>query len=97
MAATATSIKLSGLARLLVQESLISETEANLVQAQANTQKTPFITQIIAGKRVTAEKIAEVSSKAFGFPYLNLDAFNVDYLPVASAHPHPRISAVGHC
>ena len=84
MAATATSIKLSGLARLLVQESLISETEANLVQAQANTQKTPFITQIIAGKRVTAEKIAEVSSKAFGFPYLNLDAFNVDYLPVKS-------------
>ena len=84
MAATATAIKLSGLARLLVQENLLSETEANLVQGQANTQKTPFITQVIANKRVSAQIIAEVSSKAFGFPYLNLDAFNTDFLPVKS-------------
>ena len=84
MAATATAIKLSGLARLLVQENLLSETEANLVQGQANTQKTPFITQVIANKRVSAQIIAEVLSKAFGFPYLNLDAFNTDFLPAKS-------------
>lgn len=84
MAANATTIKLSGLARMLVQEKLLSETEANLAQAQANTARVPFITQIIAGKRITAEKIAEVSSQAFGFPYFNLDAFNPDYLPAKS-------------
>ena len=81
MAANATTIKLSGLARMLVQESLLSEADANLIQGQANTQKTPFITQIITSRKVSAEKIAEVSSRAFGFPYLNLDAFNIDYLP----------------
>jgi hypothetical protein len=32
MAATATSIKLSGLARMLVQENLLSEGEANIIQ-----------------------------------------------------------------
>lgn len=84
MAATAATIKLSGLARMLVQENLLSETEANLAQAQANTQRVPFITQIIAGKRISAEKIAEVSSRAFGFPYFNLDALNPDYLPAKS-------------
>ena len=84
MAATATPIRLSGLARLLVQENLLSETEANLVQGQANLQKTPFITQVIGNKRVSAQIIAEVSSKAFGFPYLNLDAFNTDFLPAKS-------------
>ncbi len=84
MAANATTIKLSGLARMLVQEKLLSETEANLAQVQANTSRVPFITQIIAGKRITAEKIAEVSSHAFGFPYFNLDAFNPDYLPAKS-------------
>ena len=84
MAANATTIKLSGLARMLVQENLLSETEANLAQAQANTLRVPFITQIIAGKRISAEKIAEVSSHAFGFPYFNLDAFNPDYLPAKS-------------
>ena len=80
----ATAIKLSGLARLLVQENLLSETEANLVQGQANLQKTPFISQVIANKRVSSQIIAEVSSKAFGFPYLNLDAFNADFLPAKS-------------
>ena len=84
MSANAASVKLSGLARMLVQENLLSETEANLAQSQANTSRVPFITQIIAGKRITAEKIAEVSSRAFGFPYFNLDSFNADYLPTKS-------------
>ena len=81
MAANATSIKLSGLARLLVQENLLSEADANTVQAQANIAKTPFITNVIASRKVSAEKIAETSSKSFGFPYFNLDVFNADYLP----------------
>jgi len=84
MSASATTIKLSGLARMLVQEKLLSETEATLAQTQANTQRVPFITQIIANKRISSEKIAEVSSRAFGFPYFNIDAFNPDYLPVKS-------------
>ncbi len=84
MAATSTTIKLSGLARLLVQESLLSETEANTIQSQANIAKTPFITNVIASRKVSAEKIAEMTSKSFGFPYFNLDAFNADYLPAKS-------------
>ena len=41
----------------------------------------PFITNVIASRKVSSEKIAETSSKSFGFPYFNLDAFNADYLP----------------
>lgn len=84
MAANASTIKLSGLARMLVQENLLSEADATALQSQANTVKTPFITQVITSKKVSAEKIAETSSKSFGFPYLNLDAFNPDYLPSKS-------------
>ena len=84
MVATASTIKLSGLARLLVQENLLSEAEANTIQTQSNMVKAPFITQVIASKKVSAEKIAEVSSKSFGFPYFNLDVFNADYLPAKS-------------
>ncbi len=84
MAANASTIKLSGLARMLVQENLLSEADATAIQAQANTVKTPFITQVVTSKKVSAEKIAETSSKSFGFPYLNLDAFNTDYLPTKS-------------
>jgi type IV pilus assembly protein PilB len=84
MAATATSIKLSGLARLLVQENLLSEADANTLQSQANLAKSPFISNVIASRKVSAERIAEISSKSFGFPYFNLDAFNSDYLPAKS-------------
>jgi type IV pilus assembly protein PilB len=84
MATNPSTIKLSGLARMLVQENLLSEVDATAIQAQADTVKTPFITQVITSKKVSAEKIAEISSKSFGFPYLNLDAFNSDYLPAKS-------------
>jgi type IV pilus assembly protein PilB len=73
--------KLSGLARTLIQEKLISEDEANAIQAQAHTLKAPFITQLILSKKLSAQQVAETSAKAFGFPYFNLDAFNPDYLP----------------
>ena len=84
MAATAATIKLSGLARMLVQENLLSEAEAVTIQTQANIAKSPFISNVIASRKVSAEKIAETSSKSFGFPYFNLDVFNADYLPAKS-------------
>ena len=73
--------KLSGLARTLIQEKLLSEDEAKAIQAQAISVKSPFITQLITSKKLSAQIIAEISAKAFGFPYFNLDAFNPDYLP----------------
>lgn len=79
--ATAHTNQLSGLARKLVQEKLLSEDEAASIQTQANTQRTPFVTQAILSKKVSAEQIAETAARTFGFPYLNLDAFNADFLP----------------
>jgi type IV pilus assembly protein PilB len=84
MAAVIATTKLSGLARMLVQEKLLSEEEASALQSQANMQKIPFITQVITSRKITAEKIAETSSHAFGFPYFNLDSLNSDYLPAKS-------------
>ncbi len=81
MANAPTPNKLSGLARTLIQEKLLSEDEANAIQAQANSVKNLFITQLITSRKLTAQIIAETSAKAFGFPYFNLDAFNPDYLP----------------
>lgn len=81
MATSTSQTKLSGLARTLIQENLLSEDEARAIEAQAYTVKAPFITQLILSKKLSALAIAEASAKAFGFPYFNLDAFNPDYLP----------------
>ena len=81
MSTVTQSNKLSGLARTLIQEKLLSEDEANTIQSQANSVKAPFITQLILSKKLSAQVIAETTAKAFGFPYFNLDAYNIDYLP----------------
>jgi type IV pilus assembly protein PilB len=81
MATASPTNKLSGLARTLIQEKLLSEAEANTIQQVANGTNTPFISQLIISKKLSAPVIAEVSAKAFGLPYFNLDAFNPDYLP----------------
>ncbi len=81
MATVIPQTKLSGLARTLIQEKLLSEDEAKAIEEQARSSKTPFISQAIQSKKLNPLTIAETAAKAFGFPYLNLDAFNLDYLP----------------
>ncbi len=81
MAIAASKTKLSGLARMLIKEALLTEEEAAAMQSQADIANVPFISQVISSKKLSAQRIAEVSSRAFGFPYFNLDALNPDYLP----------------
>lgn len=66
---------------MLVQEKLLSDDEANAIQASANTQQIPFVKQLISSKKLTALQIAETASNAFGFPLFDLNALNADYLP----------------
>jgi type IV pilus assembly protein PilB len=81
MATVISQTKLCGLARTLIQEKLLSEDEAKTIEDQARSSKTPFISQAIQSKKLNPLVIAETAAKAFGFPYFNLDAFNLDYLP----------------
>lgn len=73
--------KLSGISHTLIQEKLLTEEEARSIEEQAHASKTPFVSQVILSKKVNPLKIAVTTASAFGFPYFNLDAFNLDYLP----------------
>jgi type IV pilus assembly protein PilB len=88
MATAPSSIKLSGLARSLIQEKLLSEEEAQAIQTQANAAKNPFITQLILSKKLNPQIIAQTSAQAFGLPYLNLDAFDEAQLPTKQIDPN---------
>lgn len=66
---------------MLVQEKLLSENEAESIQAQANTQSVPFVTQLVQSRKLSAIEIAQSAATAFGFPLLNLNSVNPDYLP----------------
>ncbi|MEO8418425.1 MAG: type IV-A pilus assembly ATPase PilB [Methylophilaceae bacterium] len=73
--------KLSGLARMLVQEKLLSENEAAAIQTLAINQQSPLVSQLVLSKKITASKIAETAAIAFGFPLFDLNSLNADYLP----------------
>ena len=63
MVAATLPSKLGGLARTLVQEKLLSEDEASAIQSLANSQQTPFISQLIQSKKLSAMKIAETAAE----------------------------------
>jgi type IV pilus assembly protein PilB len=81
MATATLPSKLGGLARMLVQDKLLSEDEAIAIQASATAQQLPFISQLVSSKKLPALKVAETASNAFGFPLFDLNALNADYLP----------------
>src|SRR5690554_726755 len=87
MATATSSIKLGGLARMLVQENLLTEEEANAIQSAANTQQTPFVKQLVSSKKLSALRIAETAANSFGFPLFDLDVLDADYLPANIIDP----------
>lgn len=87
MATATSSINLGGLARMLVQENLLTEEEANAIQSAANTQQTPFVKQLVSSKKLSALRIAETAANSFGFPLFDLDALDADYLPANIIDP----------
>ena len=80
MVAATLPSKLGGLARMLVQEKLLTEGEAASIQALANSQNLPFVSQLVQSKKLSAMRVAETAASAFGFPLFDLNGLDSDYL-----------------
>ena len=81
MAATPQNPPLSGLARALVQAGQLKEVEAEQLLAQAHSSKTSLIEQIIANQKSSALDIARFVADTFGYPLLDLNAFDEAHIP----------------
>jgi type IV pilus assembly protein PilB len=71
----------SGLARALVQHGLLAEAEAEALQDHAAASNSTFVDQILVSKRMTALELAEFTSRTFGVPLLDLNAFDLGQIP----------------
>lgn len=87
MAADTTPNKLSGLARILIHQKLLSEEAAIAIQSAANNKQVSFITHIVQSRQLTALQVAQAASHAFGFPLLDLNAMNADFVPAKGISP----------
>ncbi len=76
-----TPTKLVGLARILVQNQLITESQAIETSIQAAGLNVAFISQLVQSKRLKPIIIAETAAHAFGFPILDLNALPTDFIP----------------
>jgi type IV pilus assembly protein PilB len=83
--ATAQSIPpasgLAGLARALVQHGQLEESEAEALARDAHRAGITFVEQLIKSGRARAEDVAQFASSTFGYPLLDLSAYDHSYLP----------------
>jgi type IV pilus assembly protein PilB len=76
MATTPQTSSLSGLARALVQAGRIKEADAETLLNQASATRTSFIEQLVSARKASAAEIARFASETFGYPLLDLGAFD---------------------
>jgi type IV pilus assembly protein PilB len=81
MAANPQQMPLSGLARALVQAGRIQEEDAATLLAKAAATQTTFIQQLVAAQKMKAADIASFASETFGYPLLDLAAFDDLQIP----------------
>jgi len=83
MSIASRNINLSGLARRLVLDKLITEEVAQQTYAQATKEKVPFVSLLVKSGTLAALQVAERGSAEFGFPLLDLNALDIQNAPTA--------------
>lgn len=75
------SIAISGLAKRLVIDGLLTETQAKEALRLARDDKIPFVTHLVKHKIADSGRIAMAASEEFGAPLLDLSAFDLRQCP----------------
>jgi type IV pilus assembly protein PilB len=76
----ADSVAMAGLARALVQHRLLRPDQASAIQKKAETEKRPFIDQLLASGELDARALAVFAAEAFGHPLLDIDALDLAHV-----------------
>jgi type IV pilus assembly protein PilB len=72
----------SALGRALVQQGRLAQTDASAIQADANREGLSFVQQLVASKKLSAKEVSLFAAQTFGYPLLDLNAVDLDQLPV---------------
>lgn len=82
MATVNPTTNLSGLALRLVRDNLLTANDAESIQAEAQTAKATFVTQLVGSKKLDAATVARVASEEFGVPLFDIGALDIEAAPV---------------
>lgn len=81
MAAPASSIRISGLSRRLINDGFISEQEASNAQKEAHDNGVALTTYLVKNELIGASDLAHSASNEFGIPLLNITSIDLESLP----------------
>ena len=78
---TATGTPMSGLARALTQAGRLTPAQAEALQKKSVTDKVQFIDCLVTSGLIDSRALAVFCAETFGYPLIDLQAFNVELLP----------------
>ncbi len=74
-------VPLSGLARRLVEESILDADVALTASEESRKQGTPFVSYLVQNGLAEARTIATTASEEFGVPLIDLSSFDLEQIP----------------
>ncbi len=83
MATTILNPSLSGLARRLILDGLMSEQEVLQATEQARKKRVSFVPYLVESKILSGREIAESAAQEFGMPLFDLNALDIRQAPVS--------------
>ena len=78
MATPGAKIQFSGLARKLVHDGLISDSQAQEAFEAATKNKVPFVSYLVEKKIAASNQIAQSAAEEFGVPLVDIDAVDLE-------------------
>jgi len=81
MVTQSTPVRLSGLARRLVMDGLLTEADAQAAFDQSLKEKIPLVTYLVKSGLAEDGRIAVAASEEFGAPVLDIDSLDIGLLP----------------
>ena len=78
---SASNNAMSGLARALLQAGQLTPQQADTIAKQASSEKSAYIDALLKSDIMTSARLAAFCSQTFGYPLLDLAAFNSGNLP----------------
>jgi type IV pilus assembly protein PilB len=79
--------KPSGLAGRLVVEGIIDADQATRAQAEASSQKVPFVRYLVDEVKIDSRRLVEIASQEFGAPRFDIDGLRPQFLPQGLVEP----------
>jgi type IV pilus assembly protein PilB len=77
----------SALGRALVQHGRLVQADAAAIQAEAGRAGLSFVQQLVVSKKLSAREVSLFAAQTFGYPLLDLNAVDLDQLPVNLIDP----------